>query len=138
MAGRWLGASGRTCTTMKMAAGRSAGSAPTSAMSGCTAPLDPPMTMRSCVMGWALQTLCGATARCMRCGRVRTELAVPPARAPDDVNRAFHLVAIAASAGGLAALATILKDLPSDFSLPIALVQHVDPEHKSRVADILG
>ena len=63
---------------------------------------------------------------------------MPLARAPDDVNRAFHLVAIAASAGGLAALATILKDLPSDFSLPIALVQHVDPDHKSRVADILG
>src|SRR5262249_5603397 len=50
----------------------------------------------------------------------------------------FHLVAIAASAGGLAALATILADLPSDFPLPIALVQHVDPKQDSLVADILS
>jgi two-component system chemotaxis response regulator CheB len=50
----------------------------------------------------------------------------------------FHLVAIAASAGGLTALATILAQLPPDFPLPIALVQHVDPNHVSMIADILG
>src|SRR4051812_39088849 len=45
---------------------------------------------------------------------------------------------MAASAGGLAALATVLGELSSDFPLPIALVQHLDPSHVSLVADILG
>lgn len=50
----------------------------------------------------------------------------------------FSLVTIAASAGGLTALATVLGGLPRDFSLPIAVVQHLDPNHKSMMADILG
>ena len=60
------------------------------------------------------------------------------ARAPDAIPQVFHLVAIAASAGGLSAIATILGRLPHDFPLPIALVQHVDPNHDSLVAAILG
>lgn len=62
---------------------------------------------------------------------------MPQARAP-DVSQVFHLVAIAASAGGLAAVAAILARLPRDFPLPIAVVQHVDPSHDSLIADILG
>ena len=40
MAGSWLGTSGRTCTTTKMAAGRFAGRPPTSFNSGSNPPLD--------------------------------------------------------------------------------------------------
>jgi two-component system chemotaxis response regulator CheB len=36
-----------------------------------------------------------------------------------------RIVAMAASTGGPAALARILSDLPSDFDLPIVLVQHI-------------
>lgn len=50
---------------------------------------------------------------------------------------AFHLVVMAASAGGLKALTKVLGDLPSDFPLPIAVVQHVDPNHESLMAQIL-
>lgn len=63
---------------------------------------------------------------------------MPQAWASDDAPQVFHLVAIAASAGGLSATSAILRRLPHRFPLPIALVQHVDPNHDSRVAYILG
>jgi two-component system, chemotaxis family, protein-glutamate methylesterase/glutaminase len=47
-------------------------------------------------------------------------------------------VAVAASAGGLKALGTLLSDLPGDFPVPILVVQHLDPRHKSLLADLLG
>jgi two-component system, chemotaxis family, protein-glutamate methylesterase/glutaminase len=51
---------------------------------------------------------------------------------------AFRLVVVAASAGGLQALISVLAVLPYDFPLPIAIVQHIDPHHRSLVAEILG
>ncbi len=59
-------------------------------------------------------------------------------RAPDDIPAVFRLVTIAASAGGLPALATILAHLPGDFPLAIAVVQHLDPNHVSLMPHILG
>ena len=63
-----------------------------------------------------------------------------------DVNRhepivpapMYSLVVVAASAGGLAALTTLLADLPQGFPLPVAVVQHLDPSHDSVMAQILG
>jgi two-component system chemotaxis response regulator CheB len=63
-----------------------------------------------------------------------------------DVNRhepivpapLYSLVVVAASAGGLAALTTLLADLPGGFPLPVAVVQHLDPRHDSVMAQILG
>ena len=52
--------------------------------------------------------------------------------------RTFQLVAIAASAGGLAALTAVLSRLPATFPLPVAVVQHVDPARDSVIADILS
>ncbi len=51
---------------------------------------------------------------------------------------AFWIVALAASAGGLAALSTVLSNLPEDFPAPIVVVQHLDPNHKSWMAEILS
>lgn len=48
-----------------------------------------------------------------------------------------ELVAIGASAGGLAALSQLLGDLDSEFP-PIVIVQHLDPRHKSRLAALLA
>jgi two-component system chemotaxis response regulator CheB len=51
---------------------------------------------------------------------------------------AFDIVAVAASAGGLMALGQILSALPSDFPAAIVIVQHLDPRHRSLMADILS
>jgi len=51
---------------------------------------------------------------------------------------AFHIVALAASAGGLAALAAVLSGLPDDFPAALVIVQHLDPRHRSLMADILS
>lgn len=51
---------------------------------------------------------------------------------------AFDVVAMAASAGGLMALTQILSALPGDFRAAIVVVQHLDPRHRSLMADILS
>ena len=51
---------------------------------------------------------------------------------------AFDVVALAASAGGLTALSKVLSSLPSDFRACILVVQHLDPRHRSLMADILS
>ena len=50
----------------------------------------------------------------------------------------FDIVAIAASAGGLPAIGLILSGLSKDFPATIVIVQHLDPNHRSWMADILG
>jgi len=53
------------------------------------------------------------------------------------LSTAFDVVAVAASAGGLSALSRLLDGLPDDFPVPLLVVQHVDPRHKSLMAEIL-
>ena len=48
------------------------------------------------------------------------------------------LVVIGASAGGPTALATILHDLPVDFSAPMIIVQHIDAQFAPSMASWLG
>jgi len=50
----------------------------------------------------------------------------------------FEIVALAASAGGLPALSRLLNALPPDFLAALAVVQHLDPRHRSLMAEILG
>jgi two-component system chemotaxis response regulator CheB len=47
-------------------------------------------------------------------------------------------VLVAASAGGLSALTSVLSELPADFSAAVAIVQHIEPHHRSMLAEILG
>jgi len=54
------------------------------------------------------------------------------------VKSAFDIVAVATSAGGLHALTDILTTLPADFPVPMVVVQHLDPRHRSLMAEILG
>lgn len=49
----------------------------------------------------------------------------------------FDIVAIGASAGGLKALSEVLSGLPADLPVPILIVEHLDPRHKSLMAEIL-
>jgi two-component system chemotaxis response regulator CheB len=50
----------------------------------------------------------------------------------------FDIVALAASAGGLKALTEVLAALPAKFAAAIVVVQHLDPRHRSLMADLLG
>ncbi|HZS32070.1 MAG TPA: chemotaxis protein CheB [Methylomirabilota bacterium] len=51
---------------------------------------------------------------------------------------AFDVIAVATSAGGLKALTRILASLPEDFPAAILVVQHLDPRHRSLMAEILS
>ena len=53
-------------------------------------------------------------------------------------GRAFDIIGLAASAGGLKALSQVLAALPGDFPATIVVVQHLDPRHRSLMADILS
>lgn len=53
-------------------------------------------------------------------------------------NAAFDVIALAASAGGLTALSRVLSPLPFDFPAAVVVVQHLDPRHRSLMADILS
>ena len=53
-------------------------------------------------------------------------------------SRSKRLIAIGASAGGPAALATLLGHLPRDFAAAIVIVQHVDEQFACGLADWLG
>jgi len=50
----------------------------------------------------------------------------------------YEVVALAASAGGLNALTHVLAALPKDFPAALVVVQHLDPRHRSVMADILS
>ncbi len=49
----------------------------------------------------------------------------------------FDVVALASSAGGIAAISHILESLPAGFPAAIVVVQHLDPRHRSLMAEIL-
>jgi two-component system chemotaxis response regulator CheB len=57
---------------------------------------------------------------------------------PTRLEPGFDIVAIAASAGGIKALSTVLGGLTSDFPAPVVIVQHLAPHHRSLLVDILG
>jgi two-component system chemotaxis response regulator CheB len=62
-------------------------------------------------------------------------------KVPDEINNpdaAFDVVAIAASAGGLTAISKVLSHLPAGFPASIVVVQHLDPRHRSLMAEILS
>jgi len=50
----------------------------------------------------------------------------------------FPIVGIAASAGGLEAFTELLKHLPTDTGMAFVLIQHLDPNHKSLLTEILA
>jgi two-component system, chemotaxis family, protein-glutamate methylesterase/glutaminase len=56
----------------------------------------------------------------------------------EPANSPFDLVAIAASAGGLKAINFLLANLPAMFPATIVVVQHLDPRHRSLMAEILA
>ncbi|MFP3944458.1 MAG: chemotaxis protein CheB [Alphaproteobacteria bacterium] len=61
--------------------------------------------------------------------------AKPEAAGPDA---ACPVVALGASAGGLEALTRFLEAMPPDSGMAFVLIQHLDPEHQSMMAELLG
>jgi two-component system chemotaxis response regulator CheB len=45
---------------------------------------------------------------------------------------------MAASAGGITALGHVLGGLPAGLPVPVVVVQHLDPRHKTIIAEVLG
>jgi two-component system, chemotaxis family, protein-glutamate methylesterase/glutaminase len=77
------------------------------------------------------------------CGvRVRQSPDDAPANDPGsdgaDPAEPYGIVAIAASAGGITALGRVLGGLPGGFRVPVVVVQHLDPRHKTIIAEVLG
>lgn len=58
-----------------------------------------------------------------------------PINAPDD---RFPIVGIGASAGGLEAFRQLLRHLPIDTGMAFVLIQHLDPDQKSILKEILA
>src|SRR5437868_2842351 len=63
--------------------------------------------------------------------------AAPPAT-PEASAAEFFIVGIGASAGGLEAISEVLKRLPRQASLVVAIVQHLDPHHASMLVELLN
>jgi two-component system, chemotaxis family, protein-glutamate methylesterase/glutaminase len=59
-------------------------------------------------------------------------------KVPVYARRRYDVVAMGSSAGGLNALTRVLRSLPKSFPSSIVVVQHLSPEHKSWMADLLG
>jgi len=62
----------------------------------------------------------------------------PAAKKRERKRPAFEIVAVAASAGGLNALSLLVGALPREFPAALLIVQHLDPRHRSLIADILS
>src|SRR5687768_11975603 len=52
-------------------------------------------------------------------------------------EKLFLVVGIGASAGGLDAFRQLIKNLPMDSGMAYILVQHLDPDHESILAELI-
>lgn len=50
----------------------------------------------------------------------------------------FSIIVLGASAGGLDALRRILRELPADLPVPVVVVRHLHPRHRSRMPELLA
>ncbi|MCX4832973.1 MULTISPECIES: chemotaxis protein CheB [unclassified Streptomyces] len=62
---------------------------------------------------------------------------MPSPISADRTHDSFNIVAVAASAGGIHALVTVLGGLGADLPVPVLVVQHMDPHHRTVLAEIL-
>lgn len=49
----------------------------------------------------------------------------------------YEVVALASSAGGIKALTSVLGGLGPDLAVPVLVVQHLDPRHRTIIAEVL-
>jgi two-component system chemotaxis response regulator CheB len=65
-------------------------------------------------------------------GKTESVATLPPSK------RAYDMVVVAASLGGIKAIGDILSVLPTDFPVPIAVVQHRTAHQPNYLAEVLG
>jgi two-component system, chemotaxis family, protein-glutamate methylesterase/glutaminase len=53
------------------------------------------------------------------------------------MSESFRVIALAASAGGIAALSEVLSGLPADLPVPVLIVQHIARDRLTRTPEIL-
>ena len=71
-------------------------------------------------------------------GPVPEETPSPPAEAARRSNRAFHIVGIGASAGGLEALELFLANVPKGSGMAFVIVQHLRADEARYTAKQAG
>ena len=62
----------------------------------------------------------------------------PGSQAESPARLPFHIIGIGASAGGLGAFERFFSQMPSDSGLAYVIVSHLDPTHKSLMADLIN
>src|ERR1700744_3058950 len=62
----------------------------------------------------------------------------PPTPPPTPPAPSFPVVAIGASAGGLAAFNALLQALPARSGMAYVLIKHLEPPHESALASLLA
>ena len=63
----------------------------------------------------------------------------PPHPSPSEPgDSGLRIVGLGASAGGLEALKEFFGAMPADSGMAFVIVQHLDPAHESRMAEILA
>jgi two-component system CheB/CheR fusion protein len=67
-----------------------------------------------------------------------TAAETPDGEQQDNPNELFPIVALGASAGGLEAFTQILSHLPTDTGMAFVLIQHLAPDQKSLLSEILS
>lgn len=96
--------------------------------------IDTPMMERGTLEDSARPLLLKITAISQLIGDRRRQPPAADANPVVNVSRPHPLVAIGASAGGPAVLATLLRDLPADFPAAMVIVQHVDEQFAGGMA----
>src|SRR5262245_40637610 len=71
-------------------------------------------------------------------GSSGSEQAINPGKPiPRDPSKAFPIIGIGASAGGLAALKQFFGLIPKDTGFAFVVVVHLSPDHESHLAELL-
>ncbi|MEL6413696.1 MAG: chemotaxis protein CheB, partial [Pseudomonadota bacterium] len=59
-------------------------------------------------------------------------------RSIGEVDQSFYLIGVGASAGGLDAIKQLISQIPTGFPHSFVIIQHLSPDYKSLMSDILG
>ncbi|MEM0945508.1 MAG: chemotaxis protein CheB, partial [Pseudomonadota bacterium] len=54
------------------------------------------------------------------------------------MDKSFYLIGVGASAGGLDAIKQLISQVPPNFTHSLVIVQHISPDYKSLMSEILG
>jgi len=68
----------------------------------------------------------------------KVEAALPPTSSEEYANTPSHYVGIGASAGGLEAIESFFKHMPLDSGASFVVIQHLSPDHKSLMPELLA